>query len=329
MSAEDVPAISFALISDRQVIFSYATGVSNTETGEPVNDQSIFEAASLSKPVFAYSVLRFAEQGLIDLDKPLYQYLPFAELEARDTRYHSVTARMVLSHTTGFPNWRWFDPAPEALNLQRGTMYQKKPPGEFSYSGEAYHYLARVMMRLTQTSEVSFEEKLLEHTQPMQALPFYWTWEPSLAVHKVSGHKDGKPTGTEWPMSYPDDTPDKIGVAGRLHTNARAYASFLAGLFSGHYLSPHSLLSMLTPQSQVPPDSYDYTENHLVAWGLGVGLGASAYGARFFHGGNNGDFQSGFSVYGQGDIGMVFFTNGNAGERLHKKLEEVLINGTL
>jgi CubicO group peptidase (beta-lactamase class C family) len=69
-----------------------------------VNDQTLFEAASVSKPIFAYFVMRMVEKGLLNLDTPLYKYLPYPDIE-HDDRYKLITARMVLNHTTGFPNW--------------------------------------------------------------------------------------------------------------------------------------------------------------------------------------------------------------------------------
>lgn len=323
----DTPAISFALISDGEVVHVFQAGVTNTQTNKAVTKDSIFEAASLSKPVFAYTVMRLAQEGVIELDRPLSEYLLFEELEETDKRYRTITARMVLSHTTGFPNWRWFDPAPAQANIERGTMYMKKTPGSFSYSGEAYHYLAKVLMKLLATDEYHLETVLLPFTDEMGAKPFFWTWDKSLDLTKVYGHKQGEVTDRDWPMSYPDDTRDKIGVAGRLHTNAKAYAAFLTGLFNDKFLTKTSLLQMLSPQSTVPYDSNDYKNNNLVAWGLGIGLGTSPYGTRLYHGGNNGGFQSGFTVFGAGKKGFVFFTNGDTGKILHNEFEKIIING--
>jgi len=65
----------------------------------------VFEAASLSKPVMAYAVLKLADAGKLDLDKPLSQYLDKPYID-NDERLNLITARRVLTHTTGFPNWR-------------------------------------------------------------------------------------------------------------------------------------------------------------------------------------------------------------------------------
>src|SRR5215213_5601289 len=100
-----VPGLSALLIRDNKVFWQRAFGVTNAETREPVTPDTIFEAASLSKPVFAYGVLKLADAGKLDLDTPLVKYLPGAYVE-NDERLNQITARVVLSHRTGFPNWR-------------------------------------------------------------------------------------------------------------------------------------------------------------------------------------------------------------------------------
>ena len=94
------------------------------DPAQPVSEETVFEAASLGKPVFAYAVLRLVDAGVLDLDRPLYDYLPIPE--ANKPRMKRVTPRQVLSHTTGLPNWRQ-QPSPWNPRPSRGR--------EFSYSG--------------------------------------------------------------------------------------------------------------------------------------------------------------------------------------------------
>lgn len=101
----NIPAISIAIINDGKIVYHNNLGISNIKNNTIVDEKSIFTAASLSKPVFAFFVMKLSEKGIIDLDRPLHYYLPDEEME-KDQRYKNVSARMVLSHKTGFPNWR-------------------------------------------------------------------------------------------------------------------------------------------------------------------------------------------------------------------------------
>ncbi|WP_315815533.1 serine hydrolase domain-containing protein [Paraflavitalea speifideaquila] len=124
-----IPGASLALIKDGRVVYHKVYGVKNAFTGEAVDSLTLFEAASVTKPVFAFAVLRLAERGLIDLDKPLYLYLPYKDIED-DERYKLMTVRHVLTHRTGFPNWR------------DGKLTLLFTPGEkYNYSGEGFEYL--------------------------------------------------------------------------------------------------------------------------------------------------------------------------------------------
>ncbi|WP_289644215.1 serine hydrolase domain-containing protein [Maribacter aestuarii] len=106
MKVLDVPGVSVAIINDGRVVYHTVKGYADSETKKKVNEKTIFEGASLSKPLFAYFVMGFVEEGKLDLDRPLYEYLPYDDI-ANDERYKKITARMVLSHTTGLPNWRF------------------------------------------------------------------------------------------------------------------------------------------------------------------------------------------------------------------------------
>jgi len=327
MAALEIPGLSVAIISAGQIVYHRSYGIAEVGTNLVLDENSILEAASLSKPVFAYFVLQMAERGLLDLDTPLHTYLPFPELET-DRRYELITARMVLSHTSGFPNWRWFDPAPAERNIPRGTMYIKQQPGEFTYSGEAYHYLARVIAHLTGNDMKTLDELMTkEVSDPMGIKSFYWTWDESLESRKVSGHKLGASIGRDWPRSFPDDNRNEIGVAGRLHTEAHGYAQFLIALMNGGRLSESSLDEMLSPQSRVPHDSFDYLNKGIIAWGLGIAIEPTPYGTRYKHGGNNGGFQSGFMFFRNKKLGYVFMANSDRGKEFNSALQEFITVG--
>ncbi|HET6541847.1 MAG TPA: serine hydrolase domain-containing protein, partial [Chryseolinea sp.] len=123
-----IPGLSAAVINDGKVVYQKTMGYANMEEKLPITTETIFEGASLSKSVFAFFVMTYVEEGKLSLDKPLYQYLPYADIDY-DDRYKKITARMVLSHRSGFPNWRRDEPD--------GKLKIKFEPGtQYLYSGE-------------------------------------------------------------------------------------------------------------------------------------------------------------------------------------------------
>ena len=147
-----VPGASLAVVRDARVIWSRGFGFQDQASRTPVTGASIFEAASMSKPVFAYAVMKLHERGVIHLDTPLSTYTPAPFLQG-DPRLHLITARHVLSHTTGFPDIR---------SRANPLQIQFQPGEKWQYSGEGYAYLQSVMTRLaghTLTSPCGSYEK--------------------------------------------------------------------------------------------------------------------------------------------------------------------------
>jgi CubicO group peptidase (beta-lactamase class C family) len=105
MKEATLPGLSAAIIKDAQLLWRRGFGVKDSVSNEPVDVDTVFEAASVSKTVFAYAVLKLTERGVIGLDTPLTKYAAEPFLDG-DTRLGLITARHVLSHTSGFQNWR-------------------------------------------------------------------------------------------------------------------------------------------------------------------------------------------------------------------------------
>src|SRR5262249_36806840 len=105
MAEGSIPGLSIAVIHNAEMVWRRGFGIRDAESKAPVDDATVFEAQSMSKPIFAYAVMKLREKGVIDLDTPLTKYTPDRFLK-NDPRLDLITARHVLSHTTGFPNWR-------------------------------------------------------------------------------------------------------------------------------------------------------------------------------------------------------------------------------
>jgi CubicO group peptidase (beta-lactamase class C family) len=306
----EIPGVSLALIKNGEVIYHKTYGVKNTYTQEPVDENTLFEAASVTKPVFAFAVNRLAERGIIDLDKPLYQYLPFEEI-AYDERYKLITARHVLCHQTGFPNWAYMNKA--------GKLDLKFTPGtSFGYSGEGYEYLKRVVAHITNKDiGTVLEEEVL---RPLGLKSTYFAKSDYLARVVSHGHYDNLPNRA--------DLPESPGMAWSMHTEANSFTTFVLALLNRKGMKPETYDEMFKVQTVVPLDEDDKKQGVESFFGLGIALKKTPFGSAFGHSGNNGDFKCQFILYKDLNLGFVIFTNSNTGGMLaYDPITEFLITG--
>ena len=158
-----VPGLAFAVIRDGKIVETKGVGVRDISTGAPVDQNTIFEAASLSKPVFAYAVLQLVDAGALSLDAPLAKYVP--DYVKDDPRAALITVRNILDHTSGLPNWR-------SKSNPLKTYFQ---PGErFSYSGEGYVWLQRVVEAVTGESINDVMTRLVFDPLEMHQSSYVW-----------------------------------------------------------------------------------------------------------------------------------------------------------
>ncbi len=322
--------LSVAVIDSGKIVYHGAFGVANLDTGAPVDDESIFEAASMSKTVFAYMVMRMVDKGLLDLDKPLYQYLPYADI-ARDERYKAITARMVLTHHAGFPNWRYFNRADTSLHVHFPDLYLAFDPGtRYGYSGEGFLYLAQVVAHLNgldiRTLSSLYDQEV---AQPLGMTRTWFTGNAFISQHKVSGHMKGKVSvshNMNWPISFPTWDSSYVNPAASLHTNAESYARFVLALMNGTGLSRKSLDEMLRAQYPLPDSLAENPAEH-PAIGLGIFMTTTPYGISYDHGGDNGNFKSHFVWYRDQKKAFVYFVNSDRGDLLNARLKAFLATG--
>ncbi|MDQ3289686.1 MAG: serine hydrolase, partial [Bacteroidota bacterium] len=257
-------------------------------------------------PVFAYACLQLVDQGLLNLDKPLYTYLPYPDIE-RDERYKKITARMVLSHTSGFPNWRNNDSL--RINFEPGQ--------KFSYSGEGYVYLQKVVEKITgKPLEKLMEEKVFG---PLDMPNSSYTWRADFDAKTATPH-DG------FSNPLPKNKPTTANAAASLHTTAPDYAAFVKAIVNGTGLKKQTLMAMFTPQIKVPNERTNPTAplSESVAWGLGFGLQQTPEGKAIWHWGDNYSFRCYVLAYPKEKMGMVYFTNSNNGLSIANKLLHVV-----
>lgn len=304
-----IPGVSLALIKDGQLVYYHTYGVRNTMTGGNVDSTTLFEAASITKPVFAFAVQRLAERGIIDLDKPLYRYLPYADIEY-DERYKLITARHVLTHRTGFPNWRWMN--------EDGKLNIRFTPGtQYNYSGEGFEYLKLVVEKITgKKVEQVLEEEVIE---PMGLYHTFFSRNDSLKRMAANGHYDGLPT-------Y-DELPEKPGMAYSMHTEATIFTRFMLYLLEQKGLSQQTYQAMFQKHSDYNFAAAEEKPKVPTYMGMSLEVRETPFGKSFGHGGNNGDFKCKFEVYQDLKMGYVIFTNSNTSDPLLEALRAFLVEG--
>jgi CubicO group peptidase (beta-lactamase class C family) len=308
MEQADVPGLSIVLIRDGKVAwhgaFGERDGVRDGKAGSLVNDETVFAAASLSKQVFTYAVLRMADRGEIDLDKPLCEYLPYPRLE-HDERYRRITARMALTHTTGLPNW-----GGTPLKL----LYT---PGErYSYSGEGFVYLQKVVEKLTGLTLNELAQR--EVFGPLGMHRSSYVLKPELEGNIVIGRDS-----VDQPHRL---TMEEANAASSLLTTALDYAKFLTAELNGVGLKRETVQKMLTPAVEVKGKGPG-SEGKLF-WGLGWGLERAGTGYRFWQWGDNGAFKAFVMGDRRTRNAVAYFTNSEDGLSIVRPVLTLTLGGT-
>ncbi|HEY3845979.1 MAG TPA: serine hydrolase domain-containing protein [Acetobacteraceae bacterium] len=311
MTEAMVPGMASAIIRDGRLDGYVCCGTRGGQAAAPVDEHTVFDAASLSKPVFAHAVLQLTDQGYLSLDTPLGEYLP--NYVPADDRVASITPRQVLSHSGGLPNWRNAD-------LPLKTYFE--PGTRFSYSGEGFFYLQKAVEAITGEKLHTLAEQLVIKPLAMTRSSFIWDqrFEPNRAYpHDAFG----RPTV--------GGKPGEANAAGSLQTTAADFGRFLLGVLNGSRLRPETARLWLRPHIEVrhagaqslgPPEDDLATG---VAWGLGWGLEQAE--GMFFHWGNNGAFKA-FTIGSmQSQTALVFFMNGESGLAIMPDVVAALMPG--
>jgi len=299
MEEAGIPGMAIAVIGpDGDWVQQF--GTADAGSGRSVTSNTVFEAASLSKPLFARLVLQDVADGVIEIDAPLSRYFDYADLRD-DPWVDSITTRIVLTHQTGLPNWR--RGAPLATEFQPGARFQ--------YSGEGYVYLQHSL------SEVVGEDlhervfrNTLEPLDMMRSSYLFETTDPDFAVpHNTAGHVTDK-SQFESPGN----------AAYSLHTTAGDYGRFLRSVLDEELLGSGDL-------SRTSESTVHVADG--IAWGLGWGLEyvAGRDIPALWHWGDNGPFKAFTYLDPVLGRGVVYFTNSESGLMLTERILDRLFPG--
>lgn len=270
---------------------------------------SIFEAASLSKPVFAYAVLQLVQQGRMALDAPVLAYLPqgythrhqpyLADSPAdpvSDPRLQAVTVRMALNHTSGLPNWAG------------GPLAFSGTPGDhWAYSGEGYVLLQRAVEAVTGEGLDAFMARQV--FGPLGMDHSAYTRQPGFEPFILPGTDRHGAALQPWPFRVPV-------AAFTLYTSARDYGLFLAALLRDQ----PSLAQIVASPVPVNPQ-------RRLAWGLGWGIEQGQGGDLLWHWGNNPGYRAFTMASPASGDGFVLLTDSDNGMALAEPVGRQVLPG--
>jgi CubicO group peptidase (beta-lactamase class C family) len=335
MEVTAVPGLSMGVLQEGKLAWQRYEGVADAGTRKPVTPESLFPAASLGKPVFAYAALHLADEGKLDLDRPLKTYVP--DHAPADARGDKVTARHVLSHSTGFRNWRNSMDQPLTPDFDPGTRFQ--------YSGEGFYYLQRAVEKITGGAFEQFMQTRLFEPFGMRSSTYGWREDTDARL--VTGHNRGNPVrgqsrefsnrllqytqslGKRLASFTHDDVVAAMGAikpsppalpnfiipnsAGSMVTTVTDYAAYL-----GHVLVPSAGPAEIAAKTRNQMLTTVTRINSVLSWGLGWGLESDAGRDYFWHWGDNGNYKNFVLAHLPSRSAVVVFTNGNNGMRINE-----------
>ncbi|QDA58851.1 serine hydrolase domain-containing protein [Hymenobacter jejuensis] len=293
----NVPGMQLVYTKDGKAT-AYTLGLRKAGSPQVLDAQTIFQAASLGKVMLAYTALRLHDKGLLDLDKPLLTYYRYPRL-AQQADAEKITARMVLGHTSGLPNWAQ---NPLEAGWKTSALSLKYAPSDcWNYSGEGYVFLQKTLEHITGKSfEVLAQEEVF---RPLHLAHSSYVWQASFNANATSGHNStGQPTEIKR-FAEPN-----AGFS--LLTTAADYNAFLTAVMTGKGLKPATARLLTTPANAANRCSTPATATDpYIDWGCGLGLVMTSRGPALWHWGDNGDFKGFFLAFPDRRESVVFFTN--------------------
>lgn len=335
MESANVQGLSLSILNKNQKVYTKAYGFKNKLKNEMLDTSTVLYAASFSKAVFAFLTLKLIQEKVIDLDKPLYQYLskPLTDYEyyselKNDDRWKLFTARMCLSHTTGLPNSRWINVSTGETDTI-GTMKIYFTPGSrYAYSGEGLKLLQLVEEEITKKT---IEDLAIDEIfNPIGMIRTGYIWHERFDDNYAIGHLANGELNPKKKRKIPV-------ASGSLVTTISDYSRFIEYVMQRKGLNKELFEEMLSPQIEIF-SKYQFptitnettTENKKIhlSYGLGWGLIKCKYGRAFFKEGHDDAWRNYNINFIDKGISIILISNSQNGELIFKELLEKLIGDT-
>ena len=289
-----IPALGMGIIKDGNLQQIRVYGELRKGKAAPYN--TIFNVASLTKPITAMLSLKLVSMGKWSLDEPVFKYWTDPDL-AKDPRHKKLTTRHILSHQTGFPNWRWNNESKKlAFEFDPGTQYQ--------YSGEGFEYLRRALEKKFNKTLDQLADSLLFEPLKMTDTRLFWDANMDESRFACWHDKEGN--------LYETNKTTSANAADDLLTTVEDYGKFLVSVMNGDGLSEEVFKEMTSRQVKRKDNKY---------FGLGweiYDLGNGEYALS--HGGSDIGVHTQVFIFPQSKHGLIIFTNVDDGYKVYEKL---------
>jgi CubicO group peptidase (beta-lactamase class C family) len=315
-----IPAVSMAVIRDGRIAWTRAYGLADVASGTPATTETLFQAASMSKPVAAMGALALVERGRLTLDEDVNRWLARWRVPAHQWAEESpVTLRGLLSHSAGltvhgFPGYPAGAPVPTTEQVLAGELpantrsvrVTSRPGTEWRYSGGGTTVAQLLMEEVAGTPFAELMRTTVLEPLGMRSSTFRQPLPAELAPRAATGYRlEGTAVAGRY-HTYPE-----MAAAG-LWTTPTDLARWILAVQralqkeEGGVLSPATTRAMITPEVGMH--------------GLGPQLEGEGAQLRFLHGGANAGFRGFFLGFAEGGDGLVVMTNSDAGGTLASEL---------
>ncbi|WP_282014223.1 class A beta-lactamase-related serine hydrolase [Marinifilum flexuosum] len=290
-----IPSIAIGLIKNGnlQQIRTFGNKISN----QPISNNSIYKVASLTKPITAFVVLKLIDEGYWSLDEPVSKY--FTDKDIEHSKYlNKLTTRHILSHQSGFPNWRY-------LTDSKKLSFQFEPGTKWQYSGEGIEYLRKAIEKKFNRPFEDIAQEKLFNPLGMNNTYFYWTDKIDEKQYAVEHDENGKP------INYEKHT--VANASANLLTTVEDYSKFLVYVLNGAGLSKINYAEFLKAQSN---------EKDGIDWSLGMQMLSNLPNneTAFMHTGGDYGTKTIALILKNSKDGLVLFSNSENGMVLWQKI---------
>ncbi len=294
LNLNTIRTLGLGIINDGKLKQVKVFGEISSKNSAPYN--TIFNVASLTKPITAMVAMQLINSGKWNLDEPLYHYFTDADIE-KDPRNKKLTTRLVLSHQTGFPNWRY-------QTDNKKLKFISDPGSNYTYSGEGFEYLRKAIEAKFKTSLNTLAKQLVFNPLKMKDTDMIWSKNTDESRFAIGYDDKGNPLETVKNL--------KPNAADDLLTTIEDYGNFLAHILNGAGLSEKYYQEMLKPQTKIKENQY--FSLGFVVYDLGNGEFAIS------HGGADDGTQCIFFLLPQSKKGIIIFTNSSSGSKIYEPL---------